>query len=300
MSLALLFSGQGMQHPAMLPWLAQDDTVLAVEHVLGADWRGRLADGEWAGRNAVAQPLLTGLSLAAWNQLAPLLPTPAALAGYSIGEIAACAAAGVYDNISAIKLAQRRAALMDAGGQTHPTGLLGIGGLAAPLLARLCTDFNLAIAIRNDIDSVVVGGLRAVLPAAAEAAQRQGARVTVLNVRIASHTAWMADAARGFAQWMEPLPFEVPQAALFSNVAGRVTSVPAIKDALAGQIDHTVRWDECMESIVARRVRCVLEIGPGHALAHMWTRHYPRIPARSVDEFRSTQAIVDWVGRWSE
>jgi [acyl-carrier-protein] S-malonyltransferase len=46
-----------------------------------------------------------------------------------------------------------------------------------------------------------------------------------------------------------------------------------------------------------RRVGCVLEIGPGAALARMWNQRFPDVPARSVDEFRSRSAIVDWVKR---
>ena len=80
MSYALIFSGQGMQHPAMLAWLAEDDLSRRVQRESGTDWRQRLEDPDWAGRNAHAQLLLTGLGLAAWTQLAPRLPAPAVVA----------------------------------------------------------------------------------------------------------------------------------------------------------------------------------------------------------------------------
>ena len=98
MSFALLFSGQGTQHPAMLPWLADDGLVRDMCARLGVDdWRRALADPAWAQRNDNAQTLLTGLALAAWNQLAPQVASPAAVAGYSVGELAAFSAAGVID-----------------------------------------------------------------------------------------------------------------------------------------------------------------------------------------------------------
>lgn len=297
MSFALLFSGQGAQHPAMLSWLAEDDAVRAVQRVVGSAWREDLADPAWVGRNATAQPLLTGLALAAWTQLAVLLDAPLAVAGYSVGELAACAAAGTCDVATAIDLAQRRAAYMDEASELQPTALLGVSGLAGEALDRLCIRFGLGVAIRNGIDSVVVGGLRTTLPTAADEARRQGARCTELNVGLASHTPWMADAARALARWLEPMPLCAPRTVLFTNAAGRVTTVPALKEALARQIDHTVRWDECMEGIAARQPACVLEIGPGQALARMWNERYPQIPARSVDEFRSARAIADWVRR---
>jgi len=96
MSYAFVFPGQGTQHPDMLPWLERDGTggeaLRALEDALGADWRERLADPGWAERNDVAQPLLAGVSLAAWEAVRDGLPRPAAVAGYSVGELSSFAA----------------------------------------------------------------------------------------------------------------------------------------------------------------------------------------------------------------
>jgi hypothetical protein len=95
MSFALLFSGQGTQHAAMMPWLAEDERVAGMRARLGVnDWRRSLEDPSWAANNANAQTLLTGLALAAWAQLAPMVPPPEAVAGYSVGELAAFSTAG--------------------------------------------------------------------------------------------------------------------------------------------------------------------------------------------------------------
>jgi [acyl-carrier-protein] S-malonyltransferase len=67
------------------------------------------------------------------------------------------------------------------------------------------------------------------------------------------------------------------------------------KRALAMQIACTVRWDDCMENLRARQVDCVLEIGPGQALARMWNERYPEVPARSCDEFRSVKGVATWL-----
>lgn len=119
----------------------------------------------------------------------------------------------------------------------------------------------------------------------------------MLNVNVASHTRWMTDAAHDFEVLLAPQPFASPRIPLLSNFAGRVRDGAHARLALARQIDHTVRWDECMEGIAARRVHCVLEIGPGQALARMWNQHHAEIPARSADEFRSIRGVVDWVER---
>ncbi|NML16482.1 ACP S-malonyltransferase [Azohydromonas caseinilytica] len=295
MRFALVFAGQGMQHAGMLPWLARGDGVRAVEQQLGEDWRERLADPAWAGRNANAQVLLTGLGLAAWTQLAPLLPPPAMVAGYSVGEMAAFCAAGVYDVPTALSLAQQRAACMDAAAAREATGLLGVTGLAPAGVAALCARFDLEVAIRNGYDSVVLGGRRSALEAALQDAERQGARCTPLNVALASHTRWMREAAEAFERALAPVALSRPRVPLLSNALGRVRDAAQARQALVEQIARTVQWEDCMEALAAQRVDAVLEIGPGQALAKMWQQRCPDIPARSADEFRSAAAVAKWV-----
>jgi [acyl-carrier-protein] S-malonyltransferase len=293
---ALLFSGQGLQHPGMLPWLAEDGLTRSVNARLGvADWRASLMDADWAARNANAQCLLTGLALAAWAQLAPLLPPPAAIAGYSVGELAAFSAAGVFGAPTALDLATTRAAAMDRCAAQSPGGLLGLSHIAPVALERLLAGSGVAIAIRNAPDSVVLGGPHAALARLEAAATALGAHATPLRVGVASHTPSMHPAAEAFAQVLAGLPLSRPHTALFSNAADRITTADQARHALATQIASTVRWDECMENIHARGVDCVLEIGAGQALARMWNARYPEVPARAAEEFRSAEAVVRWV-----
>jgi [acyl-carrier-protein] S-malonyltransferase len=252
-------------------------------------------DPAWAGRNAHAQPLLTGLALAAWHQLSPLLPPPVVVAGYSVGELAAFHAAGVFDAPTALALARQRAACMDAAAAQADTGLLAVTGLVGDALAALCARWDLDEALRNGPDSVVLGGLRAGVDAAQPAAEGQGARCTRLNVALASHTRWMRPAAEAFAQVLQGVTLQRPRVPLLSNALGRVRDAAQAREALSAQIARTVRWDECLEAVAAQRVDAVLEIGPCQALARMWQQRHPDIPARSVDEFRSVGAVAKWL-----
>jgi [acyl-carrier-protein] S-malonyltransferase len=283
MGFALLFPGQGMQHAAMLPWLDEDGPLVrAVAAALGGDWRRMLADAAWAGTNAHAQALLAGLGMAAWTQLAPGLPPPMAVA----------AAAGVFAAGEVLPLAQARAAAMDRCATGTPASMLAVSGLADAAVQALCEDFGLAVAIRNGPDSVVLGGPAAALAQAAVRSLALGAHNTPLNVCIPSHTRWMVPAAAAFADVLQPVPFARPHVPLWSAASGT-----RLADGEAARQDHTLRWDLCLEGIAARRPQCVLEVGPGHALARMWERRYPDIPARSADEFRSAAAVQAWVLR---
>ena len=90
MSLALLFPGQGTQYAGMLSWLESEPRAIpvlaAMATDLGQDWRARLNDEAWSRTNRVAQSLMTGVTLAAWQALAPYLPQPTVVAGYSVGD----------------------------------------------------------------------------------------------------------------------------------------------------------------------------------------------------------------------
>ena len=286
-----------MQHASMLPWLGEDPIATAMCARLGVgDWRSAAADADWTHRNLTAQLLLTGLALAAWRSVAAELPPPGAVAGYSVGELAAFSAAGVLGADTALDLAARRAEAMDRCAADRPGGLLAVSRLPLNEIERRCYEAGLSVAICNGEDSVVVGGPTPALDILERDLTERGARYTRLQVRIASHTPWMRQAAEEFLRALADVPFQRPSAVLYSNYAAeRVLDAGGAKHALAAQIASTVRWAECMELIRARNVPCVLEVGPGQALARMWNERYPDIPARSVDEFRSRDAIVDWV-----
>ncbi len=300
MSLALLFPGQGTQHPAMLPWLdeqpAAQATLARLASEIGPGWRQGLADPDWARDNATAQSLLTATSVAAWLCLAPLLPAPAVVAGYSVGELPAFCAAGVYSPTAALQLARVRAAAMSASVAGLRTGLLAVQGLTAATVAAACREHGLALAIQMAADRVVLGGPDAALQAAEAALGAAGAQTTRLAVGLASHTPWMAAAAQRFADHLQQVDFAAPRCTLVCNLGGSAVRRPAdLQHALAAQIDHTVRWQACQDAVAERGVRCVLEVGPGTTLSRLWAERGGPVPARSIDEFRSPEAVARWV-----
>jgi [acyl-carrier-protein] S-malonyltransferase len=184
-----------------------------------------------------------------------------------------------------------------AGGQ--PGGLLSVSGWPGPALQAWCRAFGLSVAIRLGEDAVIVGGPRPSLAAAADEAVRQGAKVSLLDIDVASHTPAMRPASEALARSLAGAALRRPRWPLISNVTG--DQLPDGADAavacLSRQVSETVRWSDCLDAVQARRPTCVLEIGPGSALATLWNRRFPDCPARSADEFRSAAAIVDWVER---
>lgn len=302
MSFALLFSGQGTQHAGMLRWLADSPRVQATNAALGVpDWRGLFDEPASAARNDNAQVMLTGIALAAWAQLATMLPAPAAVAGYSVGELPAFAAAGVFEFPAALALAKARAAAMDRCAALAPGGLLAVSGIPLgkvdAFLAASGARQGVSIAIRNAPSMVVLGGPDAALQDALQQLTARGARCVRLNVEVASHTPSMQPASSAFAAALALQALRAPRIPLFSCTADRVFGGDAAAAALATQLSATLLWDDCLDGVHARHVDCVLEIGPGAALASMWNQRFPDTPARSADEFEDLRAVAAWIGK---
>jgi [acyl-carrier-protein] S-malonyltransferase len=303
MSYAVLFSGQGTQHPGMLPWLesepASQPALDAMVQAIGSDWRAGLEDAQQRSRNDFAQPLIAGTALAAWAALARTLDVPpAAIAGYSVGELPAYACAGVLSAQTAIALAVQRAALMDAAVAGLDTGLLSVSGLTVAQVLQAQPALECAIDI--GADQGIYAGESAPLSASADALTAMGALCKRLDVRVASHSRWMAGAARDFATQLESMPFARPHATLVLNATGAGTRDPqTLRHALAAQIDHAVQWAACMDTLAEQGVACVMEVGAGTTLSNMWNQRYPAIPARSLEEFRDAAGATRWIARQS-
>src|SRR5580704_17570413 len=192
---AILCSGQGLQHPAMFDLVGNcpeaEPVFAAAAGVLGQDPRRFVREAASADlfSDLSGQILCCTQALAAWAALGTVRSARrAVIAGYSIGELAAWGCAGVLDGPVTVRLAQRRAAMMDAAAPSE-SGLAAIVGLRRPALEPILARHSVSIAIVDDVDSFVVGGRRSGLEAACQEAAARGARHTIsLKVARPSHT----------------------------------------------------------------------------------------------------------------
>ncbi|WP_126947418.1 malonate decarboxylase subunit epsilon [Xanthomonas sp. BRIP62418] len=298
MSLAVLCPGQGGQHAAMFARVADApaaaEVIAAASKVLGASAYTLAADNARY-TNAIAQPLVCAGTLAHWQLLRAQLPTPVLVLGYSVGELAAHAVAGSMEIDTCLQLAATRARLMDAASPDH-AGLMAVAGLPLHVLEALCQTHGAAIAIVNGDDHAVLGGPHAALQALGDAAQAQGARITQLPVSVPAHTPWLRAAADAFAVELNNAAVHAPRLRVLAGIDARaVTTQALVVDTLAAQIAQTVRWYDVLVQAAERGARVFLELGPGSALARMARDIVPGCEARSVEDFHSTQGVVEWV-----
>lgn len=303
---AILCSGQGDQHPAMFDLVAncrEADPVFAVATgELGRDPRRFVREAAPADlfSDRSGQILCCTQALAARAALGRAWPARAVIAGYSVGELAAWGCADALDARDTLRMAQRRAELIDAAAP-RDCGLAAIVGLRRPALESILVRQALSIAIVNDVDSFVVGGRHTGLEAACREASARGARHTVtLKVAVPGHTPLLRKATEQFRAVLREASPRLPRAGyrLLSGIDGdTIYDMETGIDKLARQISTTIDWAACLESCRSAGAETALELGPGTALTHMASALFPDGRARAVEEFRTLAGLRTWLQR---
>lgn len=301
MSLAILCSGQGAQHPAMLDMIADHPAAAEViktgEAELGLQLRDMLAPDQMF-RNAVAQPLICLTQLALWTALRNDAPAPAAFCGYSVGELGAYACAGALDAAGLARIAAVRAALMDQAATAAHGGMLALQGLRRDEVNNVCAGQRAWIAIAIGADEFVIGGEDSALERLGKEFSGRGAKLTRLKVGLASHTPLLSAAVEPFRTSLNASSMRAPATAVVAGIdAAWVMRRETAIDKLAQQLDHAITWSGCLDTLYERGCRVFLELGPGRALARMTQARFADVDARAVDDFRTLAGVSSWLSK---
>jgi [acyl-carrier-protein] S-malonyltransferase len=292
--LLILCSGQGGQHPAMFDLARSDPRASALLDDCGAS-----ADPARLYDNVVAQPAIVAAALAVWEALRGDAPAPAMVAGYSIGELAAYGIAGALAPQDCVALAATRARLMDQCVQPgRPHGMLAVSDLLVDAVDAAAVRYGCHVAIVNDADKCIVGGLASGLDALVADPALATARLQRIPVNIASHTPLMADAVAPFAAAVHGAPFGMPSCAVAGGIDGAHVQTPeSAIEHLSRQLAEPIRWSDCLDACAEAGVDVALEFGPGAALSAMLRSRHPHIATRSVADFRTLDGVRAWLAR---
>ena len=297
---ALCFPGQGSQAAAMAAGLEATDLgarLLGVAAAAGVDLGPAFAgDEELIRPTEVAQPALVFTELV----LAAALPAGldvVAVAGHSVGELAALGAAGALDPGAALRLAIERGRLMAAMREGTMAAVLGLDGDA---VSRLCSasEGTVVVANLNAPGQVVVSGGADAIAALSAAAREAGARrVIPLRVSGAFHSPLMADAAAAFVRVLEGVDFRAPRVPVVANVdAVAVTGAAGLRERLGRQMVSAVRWAESVQRLVELGAEVLVEVGPGEVLTGLARRIAPGVRALSVGSLAAAAALTERLG----
>ena len=228
-----------------------------------------------------AQPAILCASLALWSVAQPEADM---LAGHSLGEIGALAAAGALSEEEALRLVAERGRLMDesgraAGGDGSMIAILGRG--AADAASGIAEAAGLAVANDNSPQQVVLSGSRSGFAGATEAAEAQGLRAMELAVAGAFHSPMMAGAVAEFRAALARADVQAPCIPVISAVTAE--PIGDIRETLAEALVRPVRWRETLEALHGLGARRFVEIGPGKVLTGLVRRTLTDVEAVVAD-----------------
>ena len=301
MVIIAVFPGQGSQTPGFLtPWLeldsvrerlaaysdhAQVDLIAA-----GTEW-----DADRIRDTKVAQPLIVAASLVSYAALTAAGARPGGVAGHSVGELAALAAAHVLSPADALRLVGIRGRAMAEAAAARQTGMSAVvGGSPDDVLERL-QKANLTAANHNGGGQIVAAGALSDLAELAADPPR-GTRVIPLQVAGAFHTHYMAPAVDTLRTAAASVEASDPDLTLWTNNDGSVvTSGRAAVDLMVAQVASPVRWDLCMESFAAHEVTGIIELAPAGTLvglAKRGLRGVPSVAVKTLDDLEAATALL--------
>ncbi|MFJ4105911.1 ACP S-malonyltransferase [Oerskovia enterophila] len=319
--LAVLCPGQGSQSPGMLaPWLelpgvpAQLDAFSAAS---GLDLRahGTESDADTIRDTAVAQPLIVSASLIALRAILDGRDTCEVVdvtAGHSVGEFAAAAVAGVFEDAAAVGLVTARARFMAEAAAATPTGMAAVvGGDAEEVLAAIEAAGLWPANVNGGGQVVAAGSLEGITTLGANPPAK--ARVIPLQVAGAFHTPFMQSALDAFAPvaagWdaTDPrLPFlSNADGASYASVSGAESGglfglEQDVLSRLTAQIAAPVRWDLCQETLASLGVTAILELAPGGVLTGLARRTLPGVETVAVKSTADIDKARDLIARHSD
>jgi [acyl-carrier-protein] S-malonyltransferase len=280
--LALLFPGQGSQRAQMgVPWKDHPSWAVVdrLSEATGRDVASLLLDADAETLKATRNAQLAAFALsmvalyAARSSGLEYAPQPVAVAGHSLGEYTALAAAGALDPDGAARLVAARGDAMQMAADGQPGTMAAVLGLDPDQVAEACAGVDGAWpANDNAPGQFVISGTPAGVGAAAEAALRLGAkRVMALAVGGAFHSPLMAPAQSSLDEALGAAHFHDSEV----DVVANVDAAPhrgGWQDLLARQLVSPVRWRETLLTLQRLGASHFLELGPGSELSGMVRR----------------------------
>ncbi|WP_377643162.1 ACP S-malonyltransferase [Oryzobacter terrae] len=299
--IVIVCPGQGSQTPGFLsPWLELPglrEHLTELSDAAGVDLvaHGTVSDEDTIKDTAVAQPLLVGAGLLALRALGSTAGV-GALAGHSVGEITAAAAAGVLREDDAMRLVALRGRAMAEASAATPTGMSAVlGGDPDDVLATI-ERHGLTPANVNGAGQVVAAGARPALAALAEDPPAK-ARVIPLKVAGAFHTHYMSPAVDALSAAAADHDVSDPGVTLVSNRDGAtVADGREALDRIVAQVSNPVRWDLCMERFATLGATAIIELPPAGTLVGLAKRALKGVEllaVRTPDDLDAARTLIE-------
>ncbi len=301
---AFLFPGQGSQSVEMGKALAESSPTAAAVFAAADEILGfALSDLCWNGPaedlndTINTQPALYVTSMAALAVLRETVPDaqPAFIAGHSLGQVTAAAAAGALSFADGLRLVRERGRLMKLAGERSPGGMAAVIRLDLEKLVAVCEQASaeagkpVQVANDNCPGQVVISGDNAALDLAETLAKAAGARmVKRLPVSIAAHSQLMESVSTEYGAAVDAAALSLPAVPFIANsTAAPVVGLDALRAEFKSQLTSPVRWTESVQYMISNGVTSFIEIGSGNVLTGLLKRIDRNVSGYNVESILS-------------
>ncbi|MBO8436317.1 MAG: ACP S-malonyltransferase [Spirochaetes bacterium] len=296
--IAFVFSGQGAQAPGMGKDLYESSPAArAVSHTLDEIRKGTLemcfsGSAEDLQKTENTQPCMYLTECAAAAALREAGITPDAVAGFSLGEIAALSEAGIVSVEDGFRIVSERGRLMQKEAESHPAVMDAVLKLSDEEVEETASLFAEVYPVNyNSPGQVVVSAAESSIADFEAKVKERGGRTMRLRVAGGFHSPFMHEAAESFAKELEKYPFKGQSIPIYSNVTGQAYEEDP-KPLLSKQIESPVRWVTIVRNMIASGIDTFIEVGPGTTLTGLIKRIDSSVRTFNVSDAESIRNIT--------
>lgn len=302
--IGFMFPGQGSQYVGMMRDILEVSgfarkTMAKASEILGEDLKEICVNGplETLKQTKYTQPAIFTHSYILFTLLKERGLHPDGVAGHSLGEYSALAAAGAFSFEDGFKLVKIRGELMQKSGEINPGTMAAIIGMDAEQVDNICHAASakgvVVAANYNCPGQIVISGEVDAVREAISIAKEKGARLArELVVSGAFHSPLMDHAMEGLAKAIDETNIQDIEIPLYANVTGKpVQKAQEIRESLKKQLLSPVRWQESMENMIRDGFNFFLEVGPGNVLQGLLKRINKGMESYGVDRLADLERL---------